>query len=206
MHGEVYCTVRFTTVVWVTVPEVAWMVTFEVPVGVDGRTIGLVVEQPTKNAAEKIRTPSRPKSRRERCWLVDLRRERVRSAPKGRRKAAVIPAVAAPRRVEGWRLAVGFAVLNVTVVVAGAPEVTDTVAGEKKQVAATGRPEQRMFALPLKLLVGTRLTTAVVEEPAETVRAEVEVLMPKVGAPVAVGLVLTAARRPCFSESRPAVK
>jgi len=66
----------------------------------------------------------------------------------------------------------------VTVLVAGAPEVTFSCAGEKVQVAASGRPLQASATAPLKLLVGTALTTTVVEEPAVAVAAEAEALKP----------------------------
>ena len=82
-------------------PDVALMVTGEVPAGVDGTKTLLLLEQPAIKLAETRRIPNRPRSRRERCWLGDRRREKARMAPKGSRRAAVIPAVAAPRRVRG---------------------------------------------------------------------------------------------------------
>jgi hypothetical protein len=94
----------------------------------------------------------------------------------------------------------------VTVVEAGAPDVTASVAGAKVQVAASGRPLQARVTLPLKLFVGTALTMSGMEEPSATVMTEVEALKPKVGVPVAVGLVLMEARRPCVSPVRPAAR
>ena len=65
-----------------------------------------------------------------------------------------------------------------TVLVAGEPEETLSVAGEKLQVAAVGRLAQARVTVPPKLFVGTALTTAVTDEPAETVRADAEALKP----------------------------
>lgn len=118
----------------------------------------------------------------------------------------MIPAAAAPRRVDGKSDAVFFTVEMVTVLGAGAPEVTVSCAGEKEHLAATGKLLQARVTVPLKLLVGTALMMSGTEEPSVTAMAEVEALKPKVGVPAAVGLVLTAASRPCFSPVRPAVK
>jgi hypothetical protein len=101
-----------------------------------------------------------------------------RTAPKGRRKATVIPADAAPRRVFGRRDDVLFTVEMVTVLVEGAPEVTLNCAGENEHLAATGKLVQDRETVPLKLLVGTALTTAVTEDPSATVRLEAEALKP----------------------------
>ena len=73
---------------------------------------------------------------------------------------------------------VDLTVVMVTVLVAGAPEVTPSVAGEKLQVAARGRLVQARVTLPLKLLVGTALTTAVADEPSVTDKADAETLKP----------------------------
>ena len=97
----VYCTVRLITVLWVIAPEVALMVTAVEPVGVKGTAL-LLLEQPAINPAERTKTAKRAKSRILPGRLRERRREKVRRiAPKGRRRAAVIPAVAAPRRVFG---------------------------------------------------------------------------------------------------------
>ena len=154
------------------------MVIADVPAGVDGTKISLELEQPAINPAETNRRPKRPKSRTLRSWLGDRRREKVRIAPKGKRRAAVIPAVAIPRSVRGWRSAIGFTVAMVTVLVAGAPATTVSCAGAKEQVAASGRPLHARATVPLKLLVGTALTMAVADDPAVTVAAEVEALKP----------------------------
>lgn len=129
----------------------------------------------------------------------------MRKAPKGSAKAAVMPA-AALRRVRGSSAAVGFVVEMVTVLVAGAPEVTLRLAGEKVQVEAWGKPVQVSATAPLKLLVGTALMTAVAEEPSLTVSVELEALKPNVAVPLVVELVLIAPSRPCFSWASPAVK
>src|SRR5271170_3375667 len=121
--------------------------------------------------------PTRPRSRMKRCLLGERRREKVRIAPKGRRRAVVIPILAAPRRVKGRSEAI-CTVAMVTVVVAGAEEVTFNCGGEKVQVAATGRPLQARATVPLKLLVGAALTMNVAEEPGLTVAVEAEVLKP----------------------------
>ena len=92
---------RFTIVLWVIVPDVALMVTVDAPAGVDGTKTSLELEQPAIKPAETRRTPSRPNSRSWRCLPKDRRRDDARNALKGRRRAAVIPAVAAPRRVWG---------------------------------------------------------------------------------------------------------
>ena len=168
------------TVLWVMEPEVALIVTCEVPAGVDGTKTSLLLEQPAMaiKPAETTRTPNRPRSRMERSLLRDRRLVKVRIAPKGRKRTAAIPAVLAPRKVGGRKSAIFFTVAIVTVLVAGAPEATVKLAGEKVQVAASGRPLQASATVPLKLLVGTALTTAVAEEPAATVAAEVEALKP----------------------------
>src|SRR5271170_6460765 len=121
--------------------------------------------------------PTRPRSRMKRCLLGERRREKVRIAPKGRRRAVVIPILAAPRRVKGRSVAI-CTVAMVTVVVAGAEEVTFNCGGEKVQVAASGRPLQASVTAPLKLLVGAALRTTVAEEPAATVTAEAEAEKP----------------------------
>lgn len=118
----------------------------------------------------------------------------------------MIAEAAAPLRVDGERDALFFTVEMVTVLGAGAPEVTVSCAGEKEHLAARGKLLQARVTVPLKLLVGTALTISGTEEPSETVMAGAEALKPKVAVPVAVGLVLTAARRPCFSPVRPAAK
>src|ERR1700760_2956826 len=106
-------------------PEVALMVTADVPAGVDGTKTSLELEQPATKPAEIRRIPSRPSSRRWRCCVPEDRRLReVKNAPKGRRRAAVIPAVAPPRRVWGRSSAAFFTVAMVRVVVAGALAVT----------------------------------------------------------------------------------
>src|ERR1700722_1862997 len=99
-----------------------------------------------------------------------------------------------------------FTVLIVRVVVAGAPAVTFSDADENAQVAASGRVPHASATVPLKLFVGAALRTKVAEEPAVTVAPAAEAVNPKVGVPVAVGLVLIAPRRPCFSPARPAAK
>src|SRR3979411_1229590 len=104
--------------------------------------------------------------------------------------------------VKGRRAAVFFTVAMVRVVVAGAPAVTASDAGEKVQVAASGRPLQARATAPLKLFAGAALRMNVAEDPAATVAAEAEELNPYVAAPVAVGLVFTDASRPCFSPVR----
>jgi hypothetical protein len=164
-------------VVWVMVPEVALIVTAEVPVGVPGTAL-LELEQPAMNPAEMIKTPNRAKRRMERCWWVERRRENTNAAPKGRSRAVVIPAVATPRIVCGRKNAVPFTVEMVTVLVAGALAATVKDAGEKEHLAARGTVLHVRVTVPLKLLVGTALTTAVAEEPSATVRVEVEALKP----------------------------
>ena len=186
---------------WVIVPEVALMVTGVDPMGVKGTAL-LVLEQPAISPAERTKTAKRAKSR----MLSWRGREKVRIAAKGRRRAAVIAEAAAPLRVDGERDALFFTVEMVTVLGAGAPEVTVSCAGEKEHLAARGKLLQARVTVPLKLLVGTALTISGTEEPSVTVMAGAEALKPKVAAPVAVGLVLTAARRPCFSPVRPAAK
>jgi hypothetical protein len=89
-----------TTVDWLMVPDVALIVTCELPTGVLGVEL-LLLEQPATNPAEIIRTANKPRSRRENLRRSDLRRENAKIVPNGRRKAAVIPAVAAPRSVRG---------------------------------------------------------------------------------------------------------
>ena len=61
---------------------------------------------------------------------------------------------------------------------AGAPATTVNCAGEKLQVAASGRPLQARATVPLKLLVGAALTTKVADDPAVTVVPEVEAVKP----------------------------
>ncbi len=68
--------------------------------------------------------------------------------------------------------------VTVTVLVAGAPEVTLSCAGEKVQVEAWGCAVQARATVPLKLFVGMALMTKVADEPAVTVSAEVEALKP----------------------------
>ena len=75
------------------------MVTADVPAGVDGTKTSLELEQPATKPAEIRRIPSRPSSRSWRCCVPEDRLREVKNAPKGRSRAAVIPAVAAPRRV-----------------------------------------------------------------------------------------------------------
>ena len=58
---------RLTTVLWVIVPEVALMVTADVPAGVDGTKTSLELEQPATKPAERMKAPNRPRRRRERC-------------------------------------------------------------------------------------------------------------------------------------------
>ena len=66
----------------------------------------------------------------------------------------------------------------VTVQVEGTPAETIACAGEKEHLAARGKLVQARATVPLKLLVGTALTTAVTDDPAATVRLEVEALKP----------------------------
>ena len=81
--------------------------------------------------------------------------------------------------MEGRSIAVFFTVAMVSVLVAGAPATTVNCAGEKVQVAASGRPAlQARATVPLKLLAGAALTIAVADEPAVTVAAEVEAVKP----------------------------
>ena len=54
-------------------PEVALIVTCDVPTGVDGTKTSLVLEHPAIKPAEKMRAPNRPRTRKERCWLGDRR-------------------------------------------------------------------------------------------------------------------------------------
>src|SRR5882757_1606565 len=111
-----------------------------------------------------------------------------------------------PRMVNGRTHAIFFTVAMVRVVVAGAPAVTASDAGEKAQVVASGRPLQARATVPLKLFAGAALRTNVADDPAATVAVEAEELKPYVAAPVAVALVFTDASRPCFSPVRPAAK
>ena len=66
----------------------------------------------------------------------------------------------------------------VTVQVEGTPAETIACAGAKEHLAATGKLLQARETVPLKLLVGTALTTAVTDDPAATVRLEAEALKP----------------------------
>ena len=62
-----------------------------------------------------------------------------------------------------------FTVAMVSVVVAGAPAVTFSEAGENMHVAASGRRLQPGATGPLKLFVGAALITNVSDDPAATV-------------------------------------
>jgi hypothetical protein len=66
----------------------------------------------------------------------------------------------------------------VTVLVAGALAVTVSDAGEKTHFAASGSPVHDRATVPLKLLVGIALTTAVAEEPLATVMFVLDALNP----------------------------
>jgi hypothetical protein len=158
------------------VPEVALMVTWEAPVGVDGTKTSLWLVQPTKKPAERMRAPRRPRRGKERFRLDDRRKGKMSIAEKGRKKPIVI--LAWEPMIKGRRSAVFFTVAMVTVLVAGAPEVTVNDAGEKVQVAASGRVLHARATVPLKLLVGTALTTAVTDDPSVTVRLEADALKP----------------------------
>ena len=59
-----YWTVRLTIVLWVIVPEVALIVIADVPAGVEGTKISLVLEQPAIKPAERMKAPNRPRRRR----------------------------------------------------------------------------------------------------------------------------------------------
>ena len=89
-----------------------------------------------------------------------------------------------------------------------AAAVGETVScdGVKLHVADVGSPEQAKVTVPVKLLVGTTLTVAWADVPAETVRAAVEALKPKVGlAELEVSLAIPA-KRLWASLDSPAVK
>jgi hypothetical protein len=53
-----------TIVLWVIVPEVALMVTADVPAGVDGTEAPLEPEQPAIKLTERMKAPNRPRRRR----------------------------------------------------------------------------------------------------------------------------------------------
>jgi hypothetical protein len=167
-----------TIVDCVIVPEVALIVTCDVPGGVDGTKISLELEQPAIKPTERMKAPNRPRRPRARCWLGDRRRGKSRRAPKGRKRATVILSMEVPWMVKGRMHAIFFTVAMVTVVVAGAPAVTANDVGEKVQVAASGKPLQARATVPLKLLVGTALRTNVADDPAATVAPELDALKP----------------------------
>jgi len=92
------------------------------------------------------------------------------------------------------------------VLVAVAVGETVSCDGVKLHVEDVGSPEQAKVTVPVKLLVGTTLMVAWAEVPAETVRAAVEALKPKVGvAEVELSLPIPA-KRPWASLASPAVK
>ena len=53
-----------TVVLWVIEPDVALIVIADVPVGVNGTKMSLVLEQPATKPAERRRVPNSPRSRR----------------------------------------------------------------------------------------------------------------------------------------------
>jgi hypothetical protein len=205
-------------VFWVRLPEVAVMVTICKPAGVPGvaGVVGVVgagveatgagfeePEQPTTTPVEMTRRAKRLSN----CKGVDLPmarlRVKTRREPKGKRNATVMTAGPLVQGVCFWRCAMPAAVWMVTVLVAAAVGVIESVLGEKVQVTPTG-PLQDKATLPLKLLVGATLMVAVVELPAVTVAAEVDALKPKAAGEVEAVVLAMPAKRPWASLVRPA--
>jgi hypothetical protein len=204
-------------VFWVRLPEVAVMVTICKPAGVPGvdGVVGAGVEatgaapgfeEPEQPTITPVETTRRAK-RLSNCKGFDLPmarlRVKTRREPKGRRNATVIAAEPLVHGVCFWRCAMPAAVWMVTVLVAAAVGVTESVLGEKVQETPTG-PLQDKVTLPVKLLVGATLMVAVVELPAVTVAAEVEALKPKAAGVVEAVVLAMPAKRPWASLVRPA--
>jgi hypothetical protein len=99
-----YCTVRAMVVFWVTVPEVAVMVTICTPAGVTG-ALGVAggeltgvaaafmeLEQPAMSPVDASSTRAMPRSCNGLALLIDRLRAKRRKEPKGMRKATAIAA------------------------------------------------------------------------------------------------------------------
>ena len=136
------------------------------------------MEHPATKLAETSMIPRRLRSRIEYRAPDDLRRENARSVPKGRRSAAVIPAVCAPCMGSGRTCTKLIWVLMMTVLVELAVELTVNIPGEKVQVADCGRLLQVRATEPLKLLVGAMLIVNWAEDPPGTLTVGVDELMP----------------------------
>ena len=100
-----YCTVRAMVVFWVTVPEVAVIVTICTPAGVTG-ALGVVggeltgaaaafmeFEQPAMSPVDASSTRAMPRSCNGPALLIERLRANRAMEPKGRRKATAIAAV-----------------------------------------------------------------------------------------------------------------
>jgi hypothetical protein len=95
------------TVVRVMEPEVAVIVTFDIPGGV----MGLEPPHPSRKAVGTSRGTNKPSRR---MWLSlpdDRRWQNATSEPNGRRRAAVIPAAYVPRKNPGKSSAEDFFVV-----------------------------------------------------------------------------------------------
>jgi hypothetical protein len=153
-----YCTVSAMVVFWVRLPEVAVTVTICRPAGVPGvvGVVGAGAEETDVAAGfaapeQPITMPVEMTSRAKRlsnCKGCDLpmarRRVKTRREPKGRRNATVMAAGPLVQRVCFWRCATLAAVWIVTVLVAAAVGVTESVLGEKVQVTPTGPLQDRL--------------------------------------------------------------
>src|SRR5581483_1785729 len=189
------------------VEDIAVTVMLELPVGVM-TLAGPLPPQPRARAAvvrPRIRSASELKRRRAR---VVRRRRRSVSSDSGKSEASARVGRCVPRCGHTALPVLVFMpmVVMVSVVVAGAEELTVSEVGVKMQAAPAGRPLQEKVTVPLKPLTGAAASVAVAELPAGTVAPGAEALKAKVAlAPETVALLMEA-RRPCASLASPATK